>query len=65
VAIWHKILMFALVLSGMLLFTSGILDFPQPTIIPWLLGFITLLAFTEVLRILIKDFKRSRSKKTG
>jgi hypothetical protein len=55
--------MFALVLSGMLFFTSGILDFPQPTIIPWLLGFITLLAFTEALRILIKDLKRSRFKK--
>jgi hypothetical protein len=57
--------MFALVLSGVLFFTSGILDFPQPTIIPWLHGFITLLAFTQVLRILIKDLKRHRSKKTG
>jgi len=63
VAIWHKILMFVLVLSGILFFTSGTLDFPQPTIIAWLLGFIFLVAFTEVLRILIKDLKRRRSKK--
>ena len=61
----RRLLMIALVFSGLLYVTSGVLDFPHPTIILWPLGFIVLLAFSQVLRVVLSGLKRNKSKTGG